>query len=210
MNTGPNGEPLQSLKGMSLDSNGNAWIASGGQGVYLVSSDGTKVSGPFTDGGINGPWSVTVDGDDNVWVANFGPMESGNFYGNDAADGVKAAISKLAGVNTPGFKPGDPISPPKGYTLPSAGDPVLLNNQPLYGPAGPAECYSPLMRQTNCLIDQAGNVWALNNWKPSFDVDMPLPPTQANPGNPGGDGVVIFVGLAKPSNQETLTAPALE
>jgi hypothetical protein len=27
---------------------------------------------------------------------------------------------------------------------------------------------------------------------------MPLPPTEDNPGNPGGDGVVIFVGLAKP------------
>lgn len=195
---GPKNEPLQSLKGMSLDSQGNAWIASGGQGVYLVSSDGATVSGPFTDGGISGPWSVTVDGDDNVWVANFGPMESGNFYGNDDANGVKAAISKLAGVNTPGFKPGDPISPPKGYTLPSAGSQVLLpNRDPLYGPAGPA-CYSPLMRQTNCLIDQAGNVWALNNWKPSFDIDMPLPPTEDNPGNPGGDGVVIFVGLAKP------------
>ncbi len=192
---------FQSLKGMSLDSQGNAWIASGGEGVYLVSPDGTVVKGsPFTGGGVNGPWSVTVDGDDNVWVANFGPMEQGNFYGNDDIGGIKAAISKLAGVNTPGLDPGCPISPVTGYTLPSAGSQVLLHNSdptksdPLYGPAGPA-CYSPLMRQTNCLIDQAGNVWALNNWKPSFDIDMPVPPTV---GNPGGDGVVIFVGLAKP------------
>jgi hypothetical protein len=44
-----------------------------------------------------------------------------------------------------------------------------------------------------CLINQAGNVWALNNWKPSFDVDI-----APEVGNPGGDGVVIFVGLAKP------------
>jgi hypothetical protein len=80
-----------------------------------------------------------------------------------------------------------------GYTLPSAGDPVLLNNKPLYGGRGPAKCFSPLMRQTNCLIDQAGNVWALNNWKPSFDVDV-----DPDVGNPGGDGIVIFVGLAKP------------
>ena len=43
------------------------------------------------------------------------------------------------------------------------------------------------------MIDQAGNVWAINNWKPDFVADV-LP----NKGNPGGDGIVIFVGLAKP------------
>jgi hypothetical protein len=186
---------------MSLDSNGNAWIASGGEGVYLVSPDGTVVKeSPFTGGGINGPWSVTVDGDDNVWVANFGSMNPGSVYGNEgtnAAEVVKAAISKLAGANT--AEPGKAISPANGYTLPSAGDPVLLNNQPLYGARGPAECFSPLMRQTNLLIDQAGNVWALNNWKPDFDVDtLSDNATPPNPANPGGDGVVIFVGLAKP------------
>jgi hypothetical protein len=35
------------------------------------------------------------------------------------------------------------------------------------------------MRQTNCLIDQAGNLWALNNWKPRFDVD--IAPRVGNP-----------------------------
>lgn len=33
----------------------------------------------------------------------------------------------------------------------------------------------------------------MNNWKPDFNVDAP-----PNTGNPGGDGIVIFVGLAKP------------
>lgn len=193
---------FQSLKGMSLDSQGNAWIASGGDdGIFLVSSDGTLISSdgkgaPFKGGGINCPWSVTVDGDDNVWVANFGPMTPGSFYGSDAPDGAKASVSKLAGVNPEtrpsGLNPGDAISPSTGYTLPSAGSQVLLNGEPLYGSDSRRKCFSPLIRQTNCLIDQAGNLWALNNWKPSFDVD--IGPT----GNPGGDGVVIFVGLAKP------------
>ena len=49
---------------------------------------------------------------------------------------------------------------------------------------------SPLMRLTNVVIDQAGNIWALNNWKPDFDIDVCC--------NPGGDGAVIFVGLAPP------------
>jgi hypothetical protein len=39
-------------------------------------------------------------------------------------------------------------------------------------------------------IDAAGNVWTINNWKPRFDVDVLS--------NPGGDGIVIFVGLATP------------
>ena len=49
------------------------------------------------------------------------------------------------------------------------------------------------MRQTNCVIDQAGNVWVCNNWKPDFNLDF-----SPEDGNPGGDGIVIFVGLAKP------------
>jgi sugar lactone lactonase YvrE len=180
-----------SLKGMSLDSQGNAWIASGGDdAVYLFSPTG-EVLGKFNGGGISCPWSATVDGDDNVWVANFGPMTFSNNYTN-------AAISKLAGANPdtrpPSLKTGDPISPQTGYTLPTGGSPVLLHNgDPLYGPDSDIECYSPLMRQTNCVIDQAGNVWAINNWKPDFNTDFP-PKT----GNPGGDGIVIFVGLAKP------------
>jgi hypothetical protein len=190
---------FQSLKGMSLDSQGNAWIASGGDdGLFLITSDGTAWAGPYKGGGISGPWSVTVDGDDNLWVANFGPMKAGNFYGSEDPNGVKASISKLAGANAEtrllGLQPGDPISPPTGYTLPSAGSQVLLHNgAPLYGSGSGRKCFSPLIRQTNCLIDQAGNVWALNNWKPSFDVDI-----APEVGNPGGDGVVIFVGLAKP------------
>jgi hypothetical protein len=49
------------------------------------------------------------------------------------------------------------------------------------------------MRQTSCLVDAAGNMWTLNNWKPSFDVDAKL--------NPGGDGAIIFVGIAKPPSR---------
>ena len=139
---------------------------------------------------MNGPWGVAIDGDDDVWVANFGKMLP-------TADYTNAGITKLAGANPatrpPGYEMGEPISPPTGYTLPSAGAPVLLHNgEPLYG-RGTEPCYCPLMRMTNVVIDQAGNVWAVNNWKPNFDVDV-----STETGNPGGDGIVIFVGLAKP------------
>jgi hypothetical protein len=46
------------------------------------------------------------------------------------------------------------------------------------------------MRLTAVVIDRAGNLWAANNWKPKLDIDIIK--------NPGGDGICIFVGLAKP------------
>ena len=172
------------LRGMSLDSHGNAWVASQGDNfVYaLRPADGTEI-GHFNGGGVDGPWGVTVDGEDNVWVANFGPLESGPPF--------TGRLSKLAGVNPPpGKNVGDPISPPSGYTVPTAGSEVLLHNEdPLYGQGEPPS-FIPMMRQTSVVIDQAGNIWSLNNWKPDFDIDASS--------NPGGDGIIIFVGLAPP------------
>jgi len=179
----------RALKGLSIDSMGNIWIPSGGDDVvYVLNSEGAQV-GKFDGGGINGPWGTAVDGNDNVWVANFGKMLP-------TADYTNAAITQLAGANPdtrpPGYEMGEPISP-CGYTLPTAGEPVRLHNGELLYGKGSEPCHSPLMRMTNVMIDQAGNVWAVNNWKPNFDTDA-SPET----GNPGGDGIVIFVGLAKP------------
>jgi hypothetical protein len=107
-------------------------------------------------------------------------------------DYTNAGISRIAGVDSPSrLICGEPISPETGYTLPTAGEPVTLpDGSPLYH-EGP--CYSPLMRMTSVTIDQAGNIWAVNNWKPRFGTDF-----EPCKGNPGGDGIVIFVGLAKP------------
>jgi len=173
----------QGLRGLSVDSQGNAWVASQGDSmVYAIRPDGTEV-GHFNGGGMDGPWDTAVDGENNVWVANFGPLESGPpFIGR---------LTKLWGVNPPpGKNVGDAISPPTGYTVPSAGSEVLLHNgDPLYGP-GATPSFIPMMRQTSVMIDQAGNIWSINNWKPDFDIDVAS--------NPGGDGIVIFVGLAAP------------
>jgi hypothetical protein len=48
-----------------------------------------------------------------------------------------------------------------------------------------------MMRSTDVNIDQAGNLWLINNWKPDFYIDTIGM-------NPGGDGIIIFVGLAPP------------
>jgi hypothetical protein len=181
-------EPVgDTLKVVTVDFAGNAWFASQGtDSVFAYSPDGEQL-GEFTGGGIDGPWGIAVDGVGNIWVSNFGDLEIGNVFDT-------GRVSKLCGANPgacpPGLKLGDPISPETGYTLPSEGAQVLLpNGDPLYGPGAPPS-FVPMMRQTSVQIDAAGNVWTINNWKPRFDVDILS--------NPGGDGIVIFVGLATP------------
>lgn len=174
-------------RGLSVDSRGDAWVASQGDSlVYALRPDGTEI-GHYGGGGIDGPWDTAIDGADNVWVANFGPLQVGT-------DNVfTGRLSKLCGIRgncPPGKNLGDPISPPTGFTVPSAGDEVLLHDgDPLYGHGTPPS-YIPMMRQTGVAIDQAGNIWSINNGKPKFDNDALL--------NPGGDGIIIFVGVAPP------------
>jgi hypothetical protein len=80
--------------------------------------------------------------------------------------------------------------------MPSAGSQVLLaDGTPLYSTGGKPS-FSPMMRQTASQIDAAGNLWTINNWKPPFDVDAFGAP--GKDGNPGGDGILIFLGLAVP------------
>ncbi len=175
------------LRGLSVDSRGNAWVTSQGESlVYAVDPNG-NILGGFGGGGINGPWGTSIDGDDNVWVANFGPLAPNTNF-------TTGRLSKLCGANTSACPPhtsmGQALSPVTGYTVPSAGSQVLLHDgSPLYGANGPPS-FAPIMRQTSCLVDAAGNIWTLNNWKPSFDIDAKY--------NPGGDGAIIFVGIARP------------
>ena len=175
------------LRGMSVDSQGNAWVASQGDTfVYVLRPDGSEL-GHFNGGGMNGPWDTAIDGEDNVWVTNFGPLRPRSNF-------TSGRLTKLAGIHPPpGKNVGDPISPPTGYTVPSAGEEVLLHDgEPLYG-TGADPSYAPMMRQTGAVIDRAGNIWSINNWKPDFKIDATS--------NPGGDGIVIFVGLAPPRPQ---------
>ena len=179
------------LKAAVVDSQDNVWVASqGGNKVYSYNSNGDLL-GTFSGvGGMNSPWGACIDGDDNVWLANFGPLTKNSFY--------SGCLTKLAGQNAArrpaGLAAGAPLTPPTGFTLHSAGAEVTLHNgQPLYSAGiGPAHSFEPLQRLTSVEIDQAGNVWATNNWKPDVDVDS------APNGNPGGDGIVIFLGIAKP------------
>ena len=154
------------LGGLSVDSQGNAWVASqGNTRVYAIRPDGTEI-GHFTGGGMDSPWDTAIDGEDNVWVANFGSLHL-------LTPPFKGRLTKLWGVNAqPGHSVGEPISPATGYTVPSAGSQILLHNgDPLYGQGAPPS-FIPTMRQTAVVIDQAGNIWSVNNWKPDIDIDF--------------------------------------
>lgn len=181
-------------KGLAVDANGNAWVAAGAlDAVYAFDRNGHPL-GSFTGGGLVGPWGVSLDSSGHVWVANFGGVTQLD---------LKYRVSELCGAETAtcpaGSALGDPISPDTGYTLPSGGDEVLLHNgNPLYSPV-PAQSYKPLMRLTSVHVDMAGNVWCTNNWKPSGLIDVTS--------NPGGDGIVIFVGLAAPVLPVLYSAP---
>ena len=85
-------------------------------------------------------------------------------------------IVQLCGVRTencpPGMKTGDQISPPGGYVG------------------------GGLQLQTDIAVSPAGDVWAMNNWQ---DIDSCYPGAiEALSTRCGGQGVVIFFGMAKP------------
>jgi hypothetical protein len=150
----------------------NGGVDTDGQGgsIVLIRSNGEVAArAPFTGGGVTSPWGISVDGNDNVWVANFG-SERG------AGGSNLMRISQFCGTDTskcpPGLRTGDPISPPTGYTS------------------------DGLQRQTATEIDPSGNVWVTNNWK-----KVPIP------NNPGGDAIMIFVGIAGPVKAPLIGPP---
>ncbi|WP_149179501.1 NHL repeat-containing protein [Streptomyces sp. TRM49041] len=118
--------------GVASDTLGNVWVANGGAvvapcegttpamvaeavedvvarhvdaSVTLIRPDGTTPAKPFVNDGLFLPWGIAVDGNDTVWVANFGGHRLANLCG--------ARVSACP----PGLRTGDAISPAgTGYT----------------------------------------------------------------------------------------------
>ncbi len=78
------------------------------RGSSITEIDTQGATHVFRDGVLQGPWGIAVDGNDNIWVANF----------------VGQAVSEFCGArveNCPeGLKTGDPISPGAGFTSEAA------------------------------------------------------------------------------------------
>lgn len=70
--------------------------------IVKVGPDGSLRT--FTGGGLTIPWGIAVDGDDNIWVANFGRQRVSHFCGARHS-------------TCPTGRTGDPISPPQGYAF---------------------------------------------------------------------------------------------
>src|SRR5499425_1165626 len=166
-----NGTPVFSHPiGNTIDSQGNVWVANSdwldapcptkdvlgtaqNPSVTLIQAKDRKPhpGSPFMGGGITLPWGVAVDGDDTVWVFNFGakpPTKPTELPINV----VPTGIARLCGVQTkkcpPGLKVGDPISPATGYQS------------------------DAIERITSGAIDPSGNIWITNNWKIKVDPNF--------------------------------------
>ncbi|MBU3031111.1 hypothetical protein [Paracoccus marinaquae] len=136
-----------------------------GGSVSMIRPDGTQAPGsPFNGGGsVSGPWGITVDGNDHVWVAN----------------GFGKTLTELCGVRIetcpPGTKTGDTISPP-----------------------GTGYAGKGMQFLTGVAVDPAGNVWAANNIDLMDEVCLTQTPDETVSTRCGGNGFVVFFGLAKP------------
>jgi hypothetical protein len=122
--------------GIAVDSLDNAWVSNSGKlpisfdcGVRPQTTGGTasvteiRRNGQplrsFTGGGQTIPWGIAVDGDDNIWVANFGGQRLTELCGSRR--------SKCP----PNHKTGDPI-PPTGYSF----DGLTRNTSVTIDPSG--------------------------------------------------------------------------
>jgi hypothetical protein len=189
--------------GLAIDSQGNVWITerfgSGLMGMaHLIDFDlrlkteGLAKASDYLTKTMSeqrgGSGTVTVLRPDGTPYPG-SPFAGGGLPGPWAAvvdgnDNVwisnfampSSPIVQLCGARTencpPGMKTGDQISPPGGYVG------------------------GGLQLQTDIAVDPAGNVWVMNNWQ---DIDSCYPnPSEALSTRCGGQGVVIFYGVAKP------------
>ncbi len=189
--------------GLGIDSQGNVWVTnrfgSGLLGMWHLIDMGVrlKLEGVASASDYltktmseqkGGAGSVTLLKPDGTQFPG-SPFKGGGLPGPWAAavdgnDNVwisnfampSSPIVQLCGVRTencpPGFKTGDQISPPGGYVG------------------------GGLQMQVDIDIDPAGNVWVTNNWQ---DIDSCIgTPSEALSTRCGGQGVVVFYGMAKP------------
>ena len=197
---GPHGRTqLRRPMGVASDSRGNIWVANSdfmdvpcppnvpdlapatapSIALFLRHPDRKPhVDSPFTGGGLTIPWGVAVDGNDTIWVANFGfPFDLAHPE-NTAEWEAPNRVSHFCGVDTSQCPPtkrevGKAISPDgTGYTS------------------------DALDRNTGIAIDPSGNVWLANNWKPTPLIN-----------NPGGNSIAVLVGVAAPLDTPLIGTP---
>ncbi|WP_027378956.1 NHL repeat-containing protein [Chryseobacterium daeguense] len=187
-------EGYESLRQIAINGNGDIVVVGvTSSRATILSNDLSTVKGHY-DVNTYAPWGIKIDKKETVFLANFG--HDTDFPENLNLDQQGPfGVTMLRDISKP--------ETAQLLTVPTGGSEVTLaNGHPLYGtqkkPTEPGSrhegvqmhCYQPIMRLTSTNIDGAGNLWCMNNWKPSAIVDVM--------DNPGGDGVVIFLGIAEP------------
>jgi hypothetical protein len=207
----PASDPTKAVKldvrsnnsGLNIDSQGNVWVTNRFGSGLLGMAHMVDMAVHLKTGGVlsasdyltktmseqkGGSGSVTLLKPDGTQFPG-SPFKGGGLPGPwavvvDGNDNVwisnfampASPIVQLCGVRTencpPGMKTGDQISPPGGYVG------------------------GGLQLQTDIAVSPTGDVWAMNNWQ---DIDSCYPgATEALSTRCGGQGVVIFFGMAKP------------
>ena len=108
-----------------------------GGSLTVLHPDGTEAEfSPIYGKGIFGPWAVSVDGNDNIWVSNF----------SSAAAGIVHLCGFRPETCPAGMKTGDAISPPGGYV----GGGLQLQVDVGIGPAGDVWVTNNWQDHTSC------------------------------------------------------------
>lgn len=182
--------------GIAGDSKGNMWISNSnsvkvpcvdsldpqdgdeGPSVTLYPADDSAPI-QYTGGGLSIPWGNAVDGNDTLWVFNFGVKPTDIVDAN--TEWPDTPLSHFCGVDVSqcpaGLSQGDPISPASGYVS------------------------DVLDRITGGNIDPSGNVWLMNNWKKTGPFE------RVYNSSPGGNSFVIIPGAAGPVKTPLIGPP---
>ena len=179
---------LESFRQIALNQKGEVFVGAISSNRILKFDNDLNFIEDYTNQ-IDAPWGVTIDGEGTIY--------SGNFRREEGVKPKRRIKDRPFGVT---LIKDDDERKVFFMDVPTGGEEVkLANGLPIYGNekmsgqkrgerGGP--CYEPLMRMTATRIDAAGNLWAVNNWKPLLYADMNQ--------NPGGDGLIAFIGVAVP------------
>lgn len=206
--------------GLAIDRDGNAWVsnnagANATDTVFKLSPDGQLLASVGVNEGINRPMGVCTDRNGNVWVSNSAivslPCAACDFvedYGDlSLADEAFFSVSQFDSDGTPIRElHGGGLFIPWGNAVDGAGNVWIANfgrqrvsqfSGATGEPIAPQGYHSDaLQRNTGVSIDPSGNVWLTNNWLLQPELT-----------NPGGDGLVVFIGLAAPVQTPVIGPP---
>jgi hypothetical protein len=201
---------LKSPFAIAIDARGDAWItSSGNDSVVALRPDGRPLRGsPFTSGGIKRPLGDALDSRGNLWISNSTgnsvtaldaegtPLSPNGFTGGGVRHPWGIAVDGSDNVWVADFSGVRPrLSELCGVRHKGCAAGARTGD-----PLSPRQGFASglLQRQTGVTIDASGNAWVCNNWLPV--------PIQTNP---GGDGLVVFVGIAGPVKTPMLGLPKL-